>query len=178
VLSIPYKKNTKPLLTVQEKNNIIIVFLILPNKKYINTQKTKITQNGLKTKTNNNNNNNNNNNKNISSYPPITIKLHIETNKNNPTNKIIETITTKLYIYHNTLPPLLSGDTETNLGPKINAPQNHVQIHLDKYTAYFYTHTRKTPRKTLPLKIQKSKIFKQKEKIANFFITNLIQQPT
>jgi hypothetical protein len=48
VLSIPYKKNTKPLLTVQEKNNIIIVFLILPNKKYINTQKTKITQNGLK----------------------------------------------------------------------------------------------------------------------------------
>jgi hypothetical protein len=42
---------------------------------------------------------------NTTSYPPNTIKLHIETNINIPTNKMIEIITTKPYIRHNTYHP-------------------------------------------------------------------------
>jgi hypothetical protein len=73
----------------------------------------------------------------------------------------------------------LRGDIKTISGPKMSILQNHPQIHhddkhktylykntihlqthLDNYTTYFYAHTRKKPRKTMSLKIQK-----QKEKI-------------
>jgi hypothetical protein len=110
------------------------------------------------------------------------IKYHILPNKSRKT--IVSS-----YIYYNKQTLQLRGDIKTISGPKMSILQNHPQIHhddkhktylykntihlqthLDNYTTYFYAHTRKKPRKTMSLKIQK-----QKEKITKKYYFLFLQ---